>query len=97
MKKILAYLLLSATTFGFDINQEVQKDISKTNILERKPVDRTYVQILSSESANGLQSLINDFITGKEIVDIQFQTTIQGNLKNSLNYPVYSVLIIYKY
>lgn len=97
MKKILAYLLLSATAFGFDINQEVQKDINKTNILERKPVDRTYVQILSSESANGLQSLINDFITGKEIVDIQFQTTIQGNWKNSLNYPVYSVLIIYKY
>ena len=97
MKKILVYLLLSATAFGYfigtDINKEIQNDINKTNILERKPVDRTYVQIFSSESADVLQSLVNDFIVDKEIIDIQFQT----QLGQRLVIPFYSVLIIYKY
>ena len=89
MKKILVYLLLSATALGYFIGT----DINKTNILERKPVDRTYVQILSSESADVLQSLVNNFIVDKEIIDIQFQT----QLGQRLVIPFYSVLIIYKY
>lgn len=96
MKKIIAFYLLSATAFGYfinpDINKEVKNDINKTNILERNSIDRMYVQIFSSESLDALQSLINDFIVGKEIIDIQFQTQVEQRFVR----PFYSVLIIYK-
>lgn len=100
MKKILAYLLLSATAFGYfigtDINKEVQKDVNKINLSEYKPSNRTYVQIFSSSDENELQTLINGFIAGKEIVDIQYQTTINERRPIGVLYTVYSVLITYK-
>lgn len=97
MKKILAYLLLSATAFGYfidtDINQEVQKDANKINLSEYKPSNRTYVKVFSSENMVTLESLINDFIKDKEVIDIQFQLQMEQRFVRL----IYSALIIYKY
>lgn len=97
MKKILAYLLLSATSFGYlidtDINQKVQKDANKINLSEYKPSNRTYVKVFSSENMVALESLINDFIKDKEVIDIQFQLQMEQRFVRL----IYSALIIYKY
>lgn len=96
MKKIIAFYLLSATAFGYfispDINKEVQKDINKINILEYEIINNKYIKIFSSENIATLESLVNDFIKDKEIIDIQFQTQLQARFAT----PFYSVLIIYK-
>lgn len=93
---------------SLDVNKSVEKDMdyyrnpnnfkdttSQHNI--NTTINRNLsTKIFSYTDPDRLSKAINNFIQGREIVDIQFSTTIEASFPSNLNYPVYSALIIYR-